>query len=196
VGLSLTPSFGWAFLFETMKVIDTAHIYRLDDGQFVTFMKKVNGELVHEGATNEDLLAVLIDRIGTLNDKFPCIENDAAISHLKGALHWLNQRTATRVAQGVEGQDLAHKTPTHKIKYVVEKGHKTYTGGVTSFPHAYDNLQEAVAVADDPNNWHDHVVYELVEAGSGIQKPVWSKDIESSYLAALDQIDPLHDGVA
>lgn len=35
--------------------------------------------------------------------KFPCHENDAAISHLDSALDWLERRTADREARDVEG---------------------------------------------------------------------------------------------
>jgi len=38
-----------------------------------------------------------------LNDKFPCIENEGAISHLGMALTCLEERTAHREARGVEG---------------------------------------------------------------------------------------------
>ena len=88
--------------------IDAQHIYKLAGDQHVRFMKKVGGELVYEGTTNEELMEVLIHRITALNEKFPCPENMHAISALGGALAALNERTRRRVAQGVEGRDLQH----------------------------------------------------------------------------------------
>lgn len=35
--------------------------------------------------------------------KFACLENEAAIQHLKGALVWLDARTKNREARNVEG---------------------------------------------------------------------------------------------
>lgn len=95
-----------------MKLInlsqDAFHIYKLVDGQLITFMKKVGGELVHEGTTNEEIIEVLIHRIGNLNTKFPCIENSIALDSLREALSALEERTNKRVQQGVEGQDIPH----------------------------------------------------------------------------------------
>lgn len=88
--------------------IDHGHIYSIADGQHIRFMKKVDGKLVYEGTTNEELIEVLIDRITKLNAKFPCFENVNAIAHLGGALNILNERTKKRLAQGVEGKDIAH----------------------------------------------------------------------------------------
>jgi hypothetical protein len=56
------------------------------------------------GLTSEALLAVLIHRTKTLNDRFPCEENERALYHMKSALSWFNERTAKRKARGVEGQ--------------------------------------------------------------------------------------------
>jgi hypothetical protein len=60
--------------------------------------------LVNDGTTNEEVLAVLIDRIQFLNSKFPCRENAIALTHIETALLWLNKRTADRKARGVEGK--------------------------------------------------------------------------------------------
>jgi hypothetical protein len=91
-----------------MKIIDPAHTYQITGGQHITFIKRENGELINNGTTNEEILEILIDRTVALNAKFPCIENDAALHHLQGALRWFNDRTAKRIAQGVETQDKAH----------------------------------------------------------------------------------------
>ncbi len=59
------------------------------------------------GTTNEALIELLIDRITSLQEmqdrKFACKENACAITHLEEALHWLQARTAKRLARGVEG---------------------------------------------------------------------------------------------
>ena len=57
------------------------------------------------GATSEDLLAVLIHRTEILNGNFPCEENALAISHLKHALAVFEARTHNRQARGVEGEN-------------------------------------------------------------------------------------------
>lgn len=62
---------------------------------------------VNDGTTNEEVLAVLIDRLGFLQAKFPCKENAVALTHIETALLWLEKRTAGRVARGVEGKAIA-----------------------------------------------------------------------------------------
>lgn len=59
------------------------------------------------GLQNEQLLAVLIHRLGVLNKAFPCRENALAITKLDEALLWLQKRTADRKARGVEGTSQA-----------------------------------------------------------------------------------------
>jgi hypothetical protein len=65
------------------------------------------GELGPNGTTNEEVLQVVIDRLNSLQAmegrKFACRENALAITHTEEALHWLQSRTAKRVARGVEG---------------------------------------------------------------------------------------------
>jgi hypothetical protein len=103
-----------------MKIITPGYKYELENferkettGQYIQFIEKVpvasdSTELrtVNDGATNEDLLAVLIDRLNYLNAKFPCRENSIAITHIETALLWLNKRTADRVKRGVEGKQI------------------------------------------------------------------------------------------
>jgi hypothetical protein len=93
-----------------MKVIDAGSVYSVEGAQLIKFIKKTDGQLVHEGTTNEELIEVLINRLEEFNNTLPCLENDAAISHLKGALHWLNERNAKRVEQGVYGTDKPHES--------------------------------------------------------------------------------------
>jgi hypothetical protein len=103
-----------------MKILTPGHKYELENferkettGQYIQFIEKApvtsdSTELrtVNDGATNEDLLAVLIDRLNYLNAKFPCRENSSAITHIETALFWLNKRTADRVKRGVEGKQI------------------------------------------------------------------------------------------
>lgn len=88
--------------------LDQGHTYMVTGGQKIQFIKRVDGQLITEGTTNEELLQVLIDRTKFLNNKFPCKENDQAIVKMEEALMWFNERTAKRIAQGVETRDIAH----------------------------------------------------------------------------------------
>lgn len=45
---------------------------------------------------------------GTYDGKFACAENAAALFHIREAKRILEERTAARRAQGVEGHNLAH----------------------------------------------------------------------------------------
>jgi hypothetical protein len=103
-----------------MKVLTEGHKYELAnfenkdaEGQTIQFIQKAPIqpdsailETVSDGTTNEDLLAVLIDRLNYLNGKFPCRENAIAITHIETALLWLNKRTADRMARNVEGKNI------------------------------------------------------------------------------------------
>ena len=56
------------------------------------------------GCHNEDLIAIVIDRLqGFQSGKFGCRENALAITKLEEALMWLNKRTSDRIRRGVEG---------------------------------------------------------------------------------------------
>lgn len=56
------------------------------------------------GCHNEDLIAIVLDRLQCLNQgDFKCRENSIAITKLEEAMMWLNKRTADRKARGVEG---------------------------------------------------------------------------------------------
>ena len=62
---------------------------------------------IDDPTTNEEVLAVLIDRLKWLNSKFPCDENEQAIWGLEYALMHLNLRTMRRKDRNVEGKNLA-----------------------------------------------------------------------------------------
>lgn len=106
-----------------MNILTAGHKYSLDNFegtgcQTIQFIEKIQSEqrfdinlktgevkidenqgkltTVNDGTTNEEVLAVLIDRVNYLNGKFPCRENSIVITHLETALLWLEKR-------GVEG---------------------------------------------------------------------------------------------
>lgn len=99
-----------------MKAIIEGHRYELENfedtdlsGQTIQFIQKehvpgIGLETVRDGTTNEEVLAVLIDRMNYLQAKFSCRENAIAITNLEQALMWLNKRTEDRKARGVEGK--------------------------------------------------------------------------------------------
>ena len=94
-----------------MNVQTAGHKYFLDNHQdkegfqTIQFFQQFASETpeVVDGTTNEEVLAMLIDRMNFLNGKFPCRENSLAITKLEEALMWLNKRTENRTARGVEG---------------------------------------------------------------------------------------------
>lgn len=56
------------------------------------------------GAREEDLLAILIDRIRSFQStKHACRETALALTKLDEALHWLNHRNDERKERGVKG---------------------------------------------------------------------------------------------
>lgn len=103
-----------------MKTLTLGHKYELENfeakdkpGQILQFIEKAPvGEgatelrTVNDGTTNEDVLRVLIDRLNTMQAKFPCRENAIVVTHLETGLLWLEKRTADRKARGVEGKHI------------------------------------------------------------------------------------------
>lgn len=55
------------------------------------------------GAFVETVLEAVKQRIEYYQGSFPCRENALAITKIEEAIHWLNARTARRVASNVEG---------------------------------------------------------------------------------------------
>ena len=104
-----------------MKVIKEGHLYEMEgfdnpeNVQTIQFIEKTllaggkPGELVtvNDGTTNEELLAVLVNRMQSLNKKFPCRENSIVITKLEESLIWMNKRTKEREQRGVEGKALS-----------------------------------------------------------------------------------------
>lgn len=70
----------------------------------ILFQNGPVGELGANGIHNEDLLAILIDRMrGFQSGPYKSRENAIALTHLEDAMMWLQKRTRERVARGVEG---------------------------------------------------------------------------------------------
>lgn len=56
------------------------------------------------GVTQEVLLAVVADRLRSFQaGPFACRENALALTKIEEAMHWLQQRTLSRMRRGVEG---------------------------------------------------------------------------------------------
>lgn len=79
---------------------ETEHAYG------VTFQKGTIPVFGRNGMMMEELIEIIIDRIETLNGKFQSDYNEQAITHLKGALSSLEQRTRDRIARDVEGKEI------------------------------------------------------------------------------------------
>jgi hypothetical protein len=102
-----------------MKILRKGHRYQLDGfekthtgTQIIQFIEKEKEQgsdeltTIYDGTTNEEVLAMLINRMNYLQDKFPCRENAMAITKLDEALMWLNKRTTDRIQRGVEGKHI------------------------------------------------------------------------------------------
>lgn len=55
------------------------------------------------GTTNEELIAVLLDRLQHQNKECRSRETSLAITKIEEALMWLNKRTEDRISRGVLG---------------------------------------------------------------------------------------------
>lgn len=103
-----------------MKKLTTGHRYELAnfenkeaEGQIIQFIQKEPIEVgstelktVSDGTTNEEILAVLIDRMNYLQSMFPCRENAIVITKLEESLMWLNKRTSDRINRNVKGKQI------------------------------------------------------------------------------------------
>lgn len=84
------------------------HVYSIVSGtdmQELRFQLGPVKEAGINGCQNEQILSVIVHRLGVLNKAFPCRENAIAIAHIETALLWLEKRTADRLARGVEGHN-------------------------------------------------------------------------------------------
>lgn len=110
-----------------MKTLTPGHKYELANfenkeapGQVLQFIEKkselasITGQqvpnggpplvTVNDGTTNEEVLAMLIDRLQFLQRLLPSRETAIAVTHIETALLWLKARTKDRIDRGVEGK--------------------------------------------------------------------------------------------
>lgn len=96
------------FILRAPEISETEYPLQQVAGEFgaVRFQKGPIQEAGVNGCHNEDLLAIVIDRLrGFQSGPFRCRENALALTKLEDALHWLNHRTQERQKRGVEGTD-------------------------------------------------------------------------------------------
>lgn len=97
------------------------HEYRVSvltkKGVVVTPVNFQNGPILESGInsniTQEVLLAIAQDRLAKFQaGPYACIENEEALGYVTAALEALHKRTLARVAQGVEGKNAPHTSPS------------------------------------------------------------------------------------
>jgi|SRR5215831_14536118 len=88
------------------QIIDVSH-EKADGGLLMAELHFQNGPIAEVGVNgiqNEDLLALLIDRLkGFQGGLYKCRENALALTKLEEALMWLKKRTGARIERQVEG---------------------------------------------------------------------------------------------
>lgn len=178
-----------------MKVLEPGHLYVVEPEQRIQFPRYYNGKLIAAGVTNEELIEVLIDRITFQNNKLPCAENATAIGYLSGALYSLKKRQAARKEQNVTHTEEAHVSK----EYVLIKSSRIYYGGPAHAAplddHHLTDLNEAIALALASENPVGYDIYFKVPKAAEAQHPIWEYHNRDSYKEAVEQLDPLHDGV-
>ena len=97
---------------ESAKEFNCYHLYTIEstDPQEkdcfadIKFQKGPIKECGVNGCHNEDLIAIVIDRLQSFQESsFKCKENAMAITKLEEALLWLRKRTDDRIKRNVEG---------------------------------------------------------------------------------------------
>lgn len=85
-------------------------VFAKETGDPLGNIKFQNGPIKESGVNglhNEDLIAIVIDRLEGFQDgKYACNENAQAKQHLEDALHVLRLRTREREIRGVEGKSI------------------------------------------------------------------------------------------
>jgi acetamidase/formamidase len=82
----------------------TLGVYEQIDFAKVSFQNGPIKESGVNGCHNEDLIAIVIDRLQCFQaGDYACRENAIALTKLEEAMHWLNHRTQARINRGVEG---------------------------------------------------------------------------------------------
>ena len=83
------------------------YIYVRDDVNSVSFTIQ-NGPIKENGKNGcqvTQLIEVAKMILDGLNEKFPCMENEATVNHLEQALWYQEKRTKDREGRGVEGHN-------------------------------------------------------------------------------------------
>lgn len=100
------PSFGGAC---HEYEIETIEVPTKIVGQ-ISFQKGAIKEHGVNGCHQEDLLAIVIDRLESFQKgDFRCRENAIALTKIQEALMWLDSRTKTRQSIGIEGTNVNHE---------------------------------------------------------------------------------------
>jgi len=85
------------------------HEYHVTKGRsslcYVRFQKGPVKEFGVNGCQNEDILAIVIDRLECFQaGDYACEENARALQKIREGLDWLQYRTRERAKRGVEGK--------------------------------------------------------------------------------------------
>ena len=95
------------------KVVASLSTYETEQSLFaeIFFQKGPVKECGVNGCHNEDLIAIVIDRLSFFQKgDYACPENFKALLKLEEALYWLKERTSDRKAQGIEGTSKSRST--------------------------------------------------------------------------------------
>ena len=91
-----------------MKVVDPGHSYELAGGNGLVFRQMKDGRVVSDGTTNEEVLAVLIERVARDCRTVPCGESLRALHLMREALAALRVQSARPASANVEGPGRTH----------------------------------------------------------------------------------------
>lgn len=83
---------------------DENGIMKLDPDGFENVLSFYNGYTKTAGVTNEQIIAVMIDRFKQMNSQFPCTENEIVIKSLENILSILELRHRDRIKRNVLGK--------------------------------------------------------------------------------------------
>lgn len=89
------------------------HEYQLGAGDtrtevYIPFQNGPIQEVGVNGVSNEQLLAVIIDRLELFqNGPFACAFSSQALQHARACMDWMLKRTRDRLNRGVEGRNQA-----------------------------------------------------------------------------------------
>jgi hypothetical protein len=93
--------------------LESVHGTEIQAVKFITTTPSVDNPkkliMINDGTTNEELIRVLIHRLEWQNRKLACMETQHAITELKDALRWLEQRCRARKDQDKENTLYHHK---------------------------------------------------------------------------------------